>query len=83
VVLKAFKEKLKLEDAVSEQVYRDLITYFALPKPYPKLESIQFLINEASNFLPQIGKLKAEEVAALEPLKALDQSGWIDNLYRK
>ncbi len=49
---------------------------------YPKLESIQFMVREAAAFLPQIGRLKAEEVALLEPLKALDQSGWIDSLYR-
>ncbi len=82
VVLGLFREKLKLEDAVVEQVYRDLLTYYLVPKPYSNLKSIQFLITEAAVFLPQIGALKAEQVATLEPLMALDQSGWIDSLYR-
>jgi len=81
-VFRLLKEKLKLEEAVLEPAYRDLLTYYLVAKPYPKIESIRFMISEAADFLPQIGKLKAEEVAALEPLKALDQSGWIDALYR-
>ncbi len=80
-VFGALKAKLKVEDADAEQAYRDLLTYYLVPKPYPNLDSIQFILREAAAFLPQLGKLKAEEVAALEPLRALDQSGWIDSLY--
>ncbi len=80
-VLGALKAKLKVEDADAEQAYRDLLSYYLVPKPYPSLDSIQFILREAAAFLPQLGKLKAEEVAVLEPLRALDQSGWIDSLY--
>lgn len=79
-VLEVLREKLALERTAVEQVYQDLLTYYLVPKPYPRLESIQFMIREAAAFLPHLGTLKAEEVAALEPLRALDQSGWIDNL---
>ncbi len=82
VVLGVLKEKLKLEGGISEEVYRDLLRYYLVPKPYPNLASIQSVLREAATFVPQVSKLKAEEVAALEPLKALDQSGWIDSLYR-
>ena len=81
-VLRIFRAKLRLEEAVLEQTYRDLLTYYLVPKPSPKLDAIRFMIREASDFIPQIAKLRPEEVATLEPLKALDQSGWIDSLYR-
>lgn len=81
-VLHVFREKLKLEEGALDQTYRDLLTYYFAKKPYPKLASIRFMIREASAFFPQVGKLRPEEVATLEPLRALDQSGWIDGLYR-
>ena len=81
-VLRVLKEKANVEEAAFEPTYRDLLNYYLVPKPYSKPESAQFMIREAYAFLAQIGKLKPEDVMAPEPLRALDQSGWIDGLYR-
>jgi ABC-type nitrate/sulfonate/bicarbonate transport system substrate-binding protein len=82
-VLRLFREKLKVEEAALEQTYRDVLTYYLVARPYPRPDAIRFMIRESAEIVPQIGKLTPEEVAVPEPLRALDQSGFIDALYPK
>ncbi len=52
-------------------------------KPYPTLKGIEFQIQEAARTNPKAKGAKPEEFINIAILKELDQSGFIDNLYKK
>lgn len=52
-------------------------------KPYPTLKGIEFQIQEAARTNPKAKGAKPEEFINITILKELDQSGFIDNLYKK
>lgn len=52
-------------------------------KPYPTLKGIEFQIEEIARTIPKAKGMKPEEFINITLLKELDQSGFIDNLYKK
>jgi NitT/TauT family transport system substrate-binding protein len=51
-------------------------------KPYVDLAGIASMIEFMAETDPPVAKVKPEEVVRHDPLKKLDDSGWIDQLYR-
>lgn len=52
-------------------------------KPYPTLKGIAFQIEDAAKTNPKAKGMKPEDFINITLLKELDQSGFIDNLYKK
>ncbi len=52
-------------------------------KPYPTLKGIAFQIEDAAKTNPKAKGMKPEDFINIALLKELDQSGFIDNLYKK
>ncbi|HWH79305.1 MAG TPA: ABC transporter substrate-binding protein [Candidatus Binatus sp.] len=52
-------------------------------KPYPTLKGIEFQIADVATRIPKAKTMKPEEFINIATLKELDQSGFIDDLYKK
>jgi len=52
-------------------------------KPYPTLKGLEFQIEDVAKKVPKAKGMKPEEFTNIAILKELDQSGFIDNLYKK
>ena len=52
-------------------------------KPYPTLKGIEFQIDDVAKKNPKAKGTKAEDYINIALLKELDQSGFIDKLYKK
>lgn len=52
-------------------------------KPYPTLKGIEFQIEDVAKRIPKANGREPEDFVNLALLKELDQSGFIDKLYRK
>lgn len=52
-------------------------------KPYPTLKGLAFQIEDVAKKVPKAKGMKPEEFTNIAILKELDQSGFIDNLYKK
>ncbi len=52
-------------------------------KPYPTLKGIEFQLQDVAKRNPKAKGMKPEEFINISILKELDQSGFIDNLYKK
>ncbi len=76
-------KRLKITDAeILDETYR---AYKKLTekKPYPTLKGIEFQIEDVAKKNPKAKGMKPEDFINIALLKELDQSGFIDNLYRK
>ncbi len=52
-------------------------------KPYPTLKGIEFQLQEAARTNPKAKGMKPEQFINISTLRELDQSGFIDDLYKK
>jgi hypothetical protein len=52
-------------------------------KPYPTLKGIQFQIDDVAKRNPKAKGAKPEDFVNVTILKELDQSGFIDKLYKQ
>ena len=52
-------------------------------KPYPTMKGIEFQIEDMAKRNPKANGAKPEEFVNLALLKELDQSGFIDKLYKR
>jgi len=80
---RALAKFMKIED---RQVIDDTIesyrNYFP-KKPYPSVEAIKFVIDYLSEKQPEIKKPKPDQLIELRFVQELDESGFIDQLYRQ
>ena len=76
-------KRLKITDR--EILYATYVAYKKLTekKPYPTMKGIEFQIDDVAKRNPKAKGAKAEEFVNLALLKELDQSGFIDRLYKK
>ena len=74
-----------LEDKeILERAYDDLSTDDRLPpKQYPTLEGIKNILEPLAQTDPKAKAAKPEDFVDMSFIRALDQSGYIDNLYKK
>jgi NitT/TauT family transport system substrate-binding protein len=79
---RALEKFMKLSDPQmiddSIESYRN---YFP-KKPYPSVEALQFVIEYLAEKQPEIRKLKPESLVEPRFVRELDESGFIDQLYR-
>jgi hypothetical protein len=54
----------------------------AEPKPYIPLEGVRLILDEVALRNPQARAAKPEDFVDSRPLKEIDDSGFIDRLYR-
>lgn len=74
--------RLERTDRAAEEQYQSAIKVMPR-KPYVELAGISSMIEFMTDTDPLVAKLKPEEVVRNEALKKLDDSGWIDQLYRR
>jgi hypothetical protein len=75
-------KRLKITDRdILDETYR---AYQKLTerKPYPTLKGIEFQLQEAARTNPKAKGAKPEDFVNIAILKELDQSGFIDGLYK-
>jgi NitT/TauT family transport system substrate-binding protein len=74
--------RLERTDRAAEEQYQSALKVMPR-KPYVELAGISSMIEFMADMDPLVAKLKPEEVVRNEALKKLDDSGWIDQLYRR
>jgi NitT/TauT family transport system substrate-binding protein len=74
--------RLERTDRAAEEQYQSALKVMPR-KPYVELAGISSMIEFMTDMDPLVAKLKPEEVVHNEALKKLDDSGWIDQLYRR
>jgi NitT/TauT family transport system substrate-binding protein len=83
IVIKSLMKNMRMNDpAAAEDGYQDQMLTLTR-KPYPSLEGLR----NAQRFMamqnPKIGTLKIEELVDSSFVRKLDESGFIDGLYKK
>lgn len=63
--------------------YEQVTALWVKARPYPNRKGIQAIIDEVKNINPAVGKLNVDDFVDASILKQLDQSGFIDGLYKK
>jgi NitT/TauT family transport system substrate-binding protein len=63
--------------------YEQVTSLWVKAKPYPNRKGVQAIIDEVKNINPAVGKLNVDDFVDESILKKLDQTGFIDGLYRK
>ena len=76
-------KRLKIKDG--ETLDATYIAYKKLTekKPYPTLKGIEFQIEDVAKRNPKAKGAKPEDFISIALLKEIDQSGFIDKLYKK
>ncbi len=81
--IETLNSHLKFKDSQEANgVYNDLIKYYMLKKPYPYKDGIMTVLTEIAKVLPKAVGLKFEDVADSSVIERLDNSGYIDGLYK-
>ncbi len=83
ITMKILSKYTRVSDAESlEEAYRFYAG--AVPeRPYVDLPSVQKVIDFYKKGRPEMAKLKAEQIVDMSVLREIDQSGFIDTLYKK
>jgi ABC-type nitrate/sulfonate/bicarbonate transport system substrate-binding protein len=63
--------------------YEQVTSLWVKARPYPNRKGIQAIIDEVKNINPSVGKLNVDDFVDEGILRKLDQSGFIDGLYKK
>lgn len=83
LALQTIAKWLKMNDReAQEEVYRDVVEKGLAKKPYPTPKGLKVVLDELAAQEPRFAKSRAEEFIDTTVLRALDQSGFIDSLYR-
>ncbi len=81
-VLKTLGKHLKVSDpAVAEEGYQDFV-HSVDRKPYPSVEALKNGQRIMRILNPQVGQVKVEELIEDKFIRKLDESGFIDRLYK-
>jgi ABC-type nitrate/sulfonate/bicarbonate transport system substrate-binding protein len=81
--LRVLKKYLKTDDLeVIEETYRFYVQNIP-KKPYPTMRGIQAVIDQIARRNPKAGDSKPSQFVNVSFLKELDESGYIDRLYKK
>lgn len=73
--------KLKDRDE-AEETYQVIIQEIQPRKPYPSKEGVETVLRNIESTIPKAKTVKAEDLIDDSVLRRIDQSGFIDNLYR-
>ncbi len=73
--------KLKDRDE-AEEPYQVIIQEIQPRKPYPLKEGVETVLRNIESTIPKAKTVKAEDLIDDSVLRRIDQSGFIDNLYR-
>jgi NitT/TauT family transport system substrate-binding protein len=77
------KEFLRVSDnAIAEEAY-DYYSRITPPKPYPNTDGVRGVLEEIAITEPAIKNVKVEQFVDASFITKLDQSGYIDGLYKK
>lgn len=80
---RALEKFMKLTDPqVIDDTIESYRNYFP-KKPYPSIEALQFVIEYLAEKQPEIRKLKPESLLEPRFVRELDETGFIDGLYRQ
>jgi NitT/TauT family transport system substrate-binding protein len=81
--LRLIKEFLKLKDQDEvEETYQIIIQDIQPRKPYPLKEGVETVLRNIESTVPKAKTAKAEDLIDDSVLRGLDQSGFIDQLYK-
>jgi len=81
--IRLIKEFLKLSDQdEAEDSYQVIIQEVQPRKPYPLKEGVETVLRNIESTVPKAKTAKAEDLIDDSILRRIDQSGFIDNLYR-
>ena len=81
--IRLIKEFLRLSDQdEAEDSYQVIIQEVQPRKPYPLKEGVETVLRNIESTVPKAKTAKAEDLIDDSVLRRLDQSGFIDNLYR-
>ncbi|HUK40200.1 MAG TPA: ABC transporter substrate-binding protein [Candidatus Acidoferrales bacterium] len=81
--MRLIKDFLKLRDQDEvEETYQVIIRDIQPRKPYPTKEGVETVLKTLENTLPKAKNVRPEDLIDESVLRRLDQSGFIDNLYR-
>jgi NitT/TauT family transport system substrate-binding protein len=81
--LRLIREFLKLKDQDEvEETYQVIIQQIQPRKPYPLREGVETVLRNIESTVPKAKSVKAEDLIDDSVLKRLDQSGFIDGLYK-
>ncbi len=73
--------KLKDRDE-AEETYQVIIQEIQPRKPYPLKEGVETVLRNIESTIPKAKTVKAEDLIDDSVLRRIDQSGFIDSLYR-
>jgi ABC-type nitrate/sulfonate/bicarbonate transport system substrate-binding protein len=81
--VRLIKEYLKLkEDAEAEATYQVFVQEIQPRKPYPLKEAVETVLRIVETTVPKAKNAKPEDFIDDSIMKKLDQSGFIDALYK-
>lgn len=81
--IRLIMEFMKLRDRdEAEETYQVIIQDIQPRKPYPSKEGVETALRNIESTVPKAKTVKAEDLVDDSVLRKLDQSGFIDNLYR-
>jgi uncharacterized protein YutE (UPF0331/DUF86 family) len=70
------------EQAEAEETYRVIIQEIQPQKPYPLKEGIETVLRIVEKTVPKAKSAKPEDLIDDSVMKKLDESGFIDKLYK-
>jgi NitT/TauT family transport system substrate-binding protein len=81
--IRLIMEFMRLKDRdEAEETYQVIIQEIQPRKPYPLKEGVETVLRNVESTVPKAKTVKAEDLIDESILRRLDQSGFIDNLYR-
>jgi NitT/TauT family transport system substrate-binding protein len=81
--IRSIMEFMRLKDRdEAEETYQVIIQEIQPRKPYPLKEGVETVLRNVESTVPKAKTVKAEDLIDESILRRLDQSGFIDNLYR-
>ena len=81
--IRLITEFMKLKDRdEAEETYQVIIQEIQPRKPYPSKEGVETVLRNIESTVPKAKTVKAEDLIDDSVLRRIDQSGFIDHLYR-
>ncbi len=81
--VRLIKEFLKLKDQeAAEETYQVIVQEIQPRKPYPSKDGVETVLRSIENTIPKAKSVRAEDLIDDSVMRRLDESGFIDNLYR-
>jgi NitT/TauT family transport system substrate-binding protein len=81
--LRLMKDFLRLKDQDEvEETYDIIIRDIQPRKPYPLRDGVEMVLRNVESSIPKAKTVKPEDLIDESILRRIDQSGFIDNLYR-